>query len=81
MKIFLVTVRPPPALASRYFDSIWVAKSNAEERTRQLRDELKRSGHKTWFTGNILDNEWHVTITEANVMDGRIADEVRQNES
>ncbi len=75
MKIWLVTVRPPVATGGRYFDSIWVRKTNAEERADQLKQELKRSGFKVWFSQNVTELEWYITITEAHANDGQLADE------
>ncbi len=72
MKIYLVTVRPPLTMDTRYFDSLWVVEAHAKERAVQLREELKRSGHKTWFGNAVLNDEWYVIVTEAIATDGRL---------
>lgn len=74
MKIYLVTIRLPDGIG-RYFDSIWVVKSHAEDRKEQLRCELERSGFKVWRTGSAFDFQWVVAITEAFANDGKLADE------
>lgn len=73
MKVFLVTVRPPIDTGGRYFDSIWVVKDHADERCEQLITELRRSGYRPWYSGQVLPVEWHVTVTEAQAADGQLA--------
>lgn len=73
MTLYLVTVYPGGKSRS-YFDSIWVQRFHAEERERQLHDEVSRAGFPVAPESGDMANRWEVTVTVARCLDGEIAE-------
>jgi hypothetical protein len=71
MTLYLVTVEPGKWNRT-YFDSIWVKREHADERQRQLHDELNRVGFPIFPESSPTADRWHVTVTEAHCRDGEL---------
>ena len=77
MTLYIVTVHAGCTKGIHYADSIWVDKKHAEERSDQLRQELRRSGFEMSANGcdlNMIGTWWAVKITTAMCLDGQLSE-------